>query len=250
MKRVFFYILFSLFFVVLRAQDVGEPTMQRVMSKEWNFSLFLNTSGGGIGFQHGRTPNYSNKYYWETDIVYSVHYKSVRGKNANFINPRSFCYGKLHDLFLWRLGYGYQRTTNHKPYWGGVQVRYFFSAGFSLGIGLPTYLEIAYYDTIGIFLTTRIERYNPEKHNLSNIVGGAPWHERFHKLAFRPGFYAKTGVNFDFSKNEYRIRALEVGLSLDMVFPYLQQIAHNKSKPFYFNAYLAFNFGRKKAQYE
>lgn len=238
--------LFSAFPVV--AQDRGEAELHKVIVKEWNISLFLNTSGGGIGFQHGRTPTYYDKHFWEIDFLYNAHEKSVRAKNPYYSGATSYCYGKLYDLFFLRGGYGYQRTIHQKPYWGGVRIRYTLSGGFSLGMGLPVYLYI-YKVTEGGFIQVA-ERYDPEKHNLDNIIGRGPLLRGFLETAFRPGFYFKTGLNFDFSKNEETMHILEIGATIDMLFPPLQQMAYNKAKPFYLCGYIAYNFGKRKGNYE
>lgn len=222
------------------AQDVGE-FYHDVTVKEWNFDIFANTSGFGIGFQHGRTPDILNKHFWEIDLLYNQHPKSVRSINAMYEGVRPCRYGQLYTLFFLRGGYGYQRTLHQKPYWGGVQIRYTLSAGPCLGIGIPNYVEIINYNT-GF---SEIVRYDPDKHNLNNILGGAGMFRGILQTTFRPGFYAKTGVNFEFSRSDYRLHALELGVSVDMVFPYIQQMAFNDAKKFYFCAYLAYCFGKK-----
>lgn len=233
----------------LFSQDVGEPEMQQVKSTQWDLSLFVHTSGGGIGYRYGKTPDHFNKHLLEINFLLHFDYKSVRGRNNYFPYSRPFSYGKLYDLAFFRTGYSYQRILSHKPYWGGVEFSYFFNGGFSLGIGLPTYLEIAYFSASGNYIT-KIERYDPEVHTLGNIVGGASFFDRFHKIAIRPGFYAKTGVNFDFTKNNNNIQMLEVGFAIDMIFPPLQIMAFNERNPFYLSAYIAYHFGRKKGIYD
>ena len=88
-------------------------------------------------------------------------------------------------------------------------------------------------------------RYDPEKHNLNNILGGARWYTGIFESIFRPGFYAKTGLSFDFAKSDYKLDALEVGLQAQMIFPFIQQMAFNPAKKFYLSGYLSFNFGKK-----
>lgn len=229
--------------------DVGEAEMETITISEWNISLVLNTSGGGFGFQYGKTPKYKNKHLWELEFSYYINYKAVLGKT--YSQGRSFQYGKLYDFFFLRGGYGYQRIIAHKPYSGGVQIRYFFSAGAVLQFGLPTYLEIIEIDPDGLFYT-KTERYNPADpdHYLGNIYGAASFFSRFHKISVRPGFYGKTGLNFDFSNNPLKMQVLEVGVSMDMVFPFVKQMHENKAKPAYFYAYLAYSFGKKKPKYE
>ncbi|MCL2246552.1 MAG: hypothetical protein FWC10_05505 [Lentimicrobiaceae bacterium] len=249
MKKLFLSFALGICCCFLYAQEieVGEAEMEVITVKEWNILLCLNTSGFSIGFQQGKTPNAKDKHFWEVEFSYCMHHKAVLSRVP--FGGRSYCYGKLYDLFFLRGGYGYQRIITHKPYYGGVQIRYFFSAGASICFGLPTYLEILIRDTI-VGNHMKIERYNPDIHNDNNIYGGARVFDRFHKIAVRPGVYAKTGLNFDFSKNPLKTQALEVGFSMDIVFPFIQQMAFNRKKPAYFYAYIAYSFGKKKPRYE
>lgn len=224
-----------------RAQDVGE-FYHDVTTKEWDIELFAHTSGVGVGFQHGRTPDLNNKHFWEVEFLYNQHPKSVRSVNVYYEGVRPFRYGQLYTLFFLRGGYGYQRTLHQKPYWGGVKVSYNLSAGASLAIGLPNYVEVLNYNT-GF---SEIVRYDPEIHNLNNILGGAGMFAGILHTAFRPGFYVKTGLNFEFSRNDYKLNALEVGLCADMVFPFIRQMAFNDPKKVYLAGYLAYQFGKKK----
>ena len=237
---------------ILHGQDinVGDVEWRKVILKEWNIDIFLNTSGGGIGFQHGLTPDYYNKHFWEIDALYNVHHKAVRARNPYFTNAKPYAYGKLCDLFFLRGGYGYQRTIHQKPYWGGVRIRYTLSGGFSLALAMPVYLYIAQYAHDGTMSGQTVERYNPEQHDIGDIIGRASFFQGIGKTRPHPGFYFKTGFTFDFSKDEYTIHALEIGGTIDMVFPFVQQMAYNKAKPFYLCAYIAYNFGKRKGPHE
>jgi len=241
-----FVFIFSCFLLNAQEIDVGESAIELITVKEWNILFCLNSSGFSIGYQHGKTPKYNDKHLWELEFSYNIHHKAVLQKS--YPEGRAFHYGKLYDLFFLRGGYGYQRTFTHKPYYGGVQIRYFFSAGVSICFGLPTYLEILYVDSL---ITIKIERYDPDIHNANpSILGAAGFFDRFHKIAVRPGFYGKTGINFDFSKDPLKIQMFEVGVSMDMVFPFIQQMAEQRTKPAFFCAYIAYSFGKKKPRYD
>ena len=251
-RMVFCIILFFIFqflnlHSVAQEIEVGEAEMEMITIKEWNVFIQLNSSGFGFGFQQGKTPNYKDKHLWEVEFSYCIHHKAVLGRTQ--YDGKIFSYGKLYDLFFLRGGYGYQRILTHKPYYGGVQIRWLFSAGASICFGLPTYLVIVKPDT-GLFFHTEVERYNPEKHGLGDIYGAAPFFDRFHKIAVRPGFYGKTGINFDFSNHPLRMQVLEVGVSMDMVFPFIKQMAYQRTKPVYFYGYIAYAFGKKKPRYD
>ncbi len=249
-SRTVVVVLFLFAIFSLEAQEVGETEIIQVKSREWNLSFFLNTRGAGIGFQVGKLPDYRNKHYFETDFLYSMHYKQLRAQSVYWEESRPFCYGKLYDLFFWRVGYGYQRILHHKPYWGGVEVRYSFSFGFALGLGFPVYLDVLYVTYPDMNYIVQTERYDPNIHDVSNILGGAEWYYSFKGVAFRPGAYAKTGLSFDFSKDQYRSHILEVGISADAVFPFIQQMAFNNPTPVFLNAYISYSFGKKKGLYE
>jgi hypothetical protein len=254
MYKVLFFlfsVLLSPFSLLAQEIEVGEAEMELITIKEWNIFLQLNSSGFGFGFQQGKTPNYKDKHLWEIEFSYCIHHKAVLGRR--FPDGRTFSYGKLYDLFFLRGGYGYQRIITHKPYYGGVQIRYFFSAGASLCFGLPTYLEVIklhQIDSVTYYPYTEVERYDPDKHPLGDIYGAARFFDRFRKIAVRPGFYGKTGFNFDFSRNPLRMQVLEVGISMDMVFPFIKQMAYNRTKPVYFYGYIAYSFGKKKPRYD
>lgn len=247
-SKACFFMLFLFIPFWVEAQERGEAQGERVYIKEWNFSLILNTSGGGIGFQHGRTPNYFDKHFWEIDFLYNIHQKSVRARNPYYSGVSAYTYGKLADLFFLRGGYGYQRTIHQKPYWGGVRVRYTLSGGFSLGMAMPVYLYISYITPTGFQQVA--ERYDPSIHNIDNIIQRGPILKGIFETKLHPGFYFKTGFNFDFSKDEATIHIIEIGGSIDMIFPFVEQMAYNKTKPFYLCAYLSYNFGKKKGHYE
>lgn len=251
-KGVFLFLLFWLSPIFLQAQDVGDADMQQVTSREWELEIFLNTSGGGAGFQYGWTPDYFNKHFWETNLWYHQPPKAVRGRNSYYTESKAFSYGRLYYTFFLRAGYGYQRTLHHKPYWGGVQIRFTLSGGFSLGMGMPVYLKILKLNEDNLYYYEEIERYDPENkdHDLSNIIGNAGFFKGIGHTTLRPGFYAKTGLQFDFSQNNLKIHVVEVGVTVDMVFPFLQEMAYNKSTPCYINAYIAYHFGKKRLIYE
>ena len=240
LHKVLLTLMLAAIFSISLAQNVGEYHHD-VTTKEWNFQIFAHTAGFGGGFQHGRTPDLYNKHFWEIQFMSNKHPKSVRSVNAYYENVRPIRYGQLYTLFFLQGGYGYQRTLHLKPYWGGVQIRYTLSAGPALGIGIPNYVEVLNYNT-GF---SEIVRYDPEKHNLNNILGGASWYTGIAETIFRPGFYAKTGLTFDFAKSDYKLRSLEVGAQIQMVFPFIQQMAFNPAKKFYLTGYLSFNFGKK-----
>ena len=68
----------------------------------------------------------------------------------------------------------------------------------------------------------------------------------FNKLKVTPGAYAKGGLRFDYGKYNEMISALEVGLIGEFYSKAIPQIAYSKANKFFFSAYVALVFGRRK----
>ena len=56
------------------AQDIADSTEHVVTAREWNFNIEINTSGAGLWFQKGWTPDYYNKHFFEVGGVYNRHH--------------------------------------------------------------------------------------------------------------------------------------------------------------------------------
>jgi hypothetical protein len=257
---VLFLIFSTIFPTILLAQDATEADtvdMGLLLRKEKSGNIMISTLGYGAGFRFGFNKTYYKNRMFEFDLLEMKAPTQVRRYNENFPNPRSYVYGKLNNLFIIRAGIGRQVLLNRKPYWGGVEVRGFYYGGLDLGFARPNFLYIAYYTVIDnqiILDHTSLERYDPEKHFpyiganpncLCDIYGRGPFLSGFSKIKIYPGLYVKGGFNFEFSALNDRIKALEIGASVD-VFPKPVPIMAFKDANYYFlTGYLSFHFGKR-----
>ena len=79
-RQGFLIIFFLSLLLILKGQERGAVEAERVFVKEWNATIKLHTNGFGVGFEHGRMPNYFDKHFWEVNFQYVIHPKSVRAK--------------------------------------------------------------------------------------------------------------------------------------------------------------------------
>lgn len=244
----------------LWAQDIAEADtvdMGFLMRKEQSGNIMLHTLGYGFGYRFGTNKTYYQNRMFEFDILEMKAPNQVRRYNENFPNPRSYVYGKLNSLFIIRAGIGKQHLLNRKPYWGGVEVRAFYYGGLDIGLAKPTYLYINYYSVQNnqlIVERTNLERYNPEKHfpyiganpnDLSDIYGRGPILSGFSKIKFYPGLYAKGGFNFEFSSQNDRIKAIEIGAAVDVFPKPVPIMAFSSDNYVFITGYLSFHFGKR-----
>ena len=257
---IFFLTLICLYPTQVNSQDVSEADtvdMGYLLRKERSWNVMVHTLGYGGGLRFGINKTYYKNIMYDFDLLEMRAPNQVKQSNQNFANPRSYVYGKLNSLFILRAGMGRQFLLNRKPYWGGVEVRGFYYGGLDIGLAKPTYLYIAYYTVVDNVLEvdrTALERYDPEKHFpyiganpniLCDIYGRGPLLSGFNKIKPYPGLYFKGGFNFEFSKMNDRIKALEAGVTVDIFPNPIPMMAFSKADYYYLTGYLSYHFGKR-----
>ena len=91
----------------------------------------------------------------------------------------------------------------------------------------------------------QIERYDPEKHNLSNIFGRGPASRGVSEMKFYPGAFLKLGVNFEYSSYRNGIKAIEVGGILDAYPARIPIMTNTKNSFLYPTLYINLLIGKK-----
>ena len=257
---ILFLTLSLVFPLIIQAQDISEADtvdMGFLLRREKSGNIMLHTLGYGGGFRFGTNKTYYKNRMFEFDLLEMRAPNQARRYNENFSNPRSYFYGKLNNLYILRAGTGRQYLLNRKPYWGGVEVRAFYYGGFDIGFAKPSYLYIAYYSVVDnqiILERTVLERYDPEKHFpyiganpncLCDIYGRGPILSGLDKLKLYPGLYFKGGFNFEFSALNDRIKALEIGTTVDIFPQKVPIMAFKDPDLFFITGYLSFHFGKR-----
>lgn len=255
-KEVFIILLFFIFCISGYSQETQNINPEKgeefgkYVAKEWSLHFNMNTSGAALGFDWGKVKTIYHKYGFELFFDYNRHHKEVLGKNTGYTGATRYAYGKLNTLFFLKGGFNWERTIHQKPYWGGVSIRFRLATGFTLGIAVPTYLRVVYYPDGSLYGYEDIQRYDPEVHQIEDIIGRAPFWKGFSKMTLHPGGYLRLSMNFDFSKNANFMHAIEVGGTIDAVFPGIRQMAYSKKKNVFIGLYLSYRFGKKLGVYE
>ncbi len=249
MKCRVFPILLGLIlsFAWARAQEnvMYEDDTPLLYRKELSVGLQVHTSGIGVAMRRGKQLTITRKRMLELDLVSMKHPKEE--KTHVFKDSPGFVYGKLNYLTLLRTGWGYQRVLYAKGDRSGVEVRFNYSAGLSTAIVKPVYLDIIVRSGQYPFEQSRQEpqRYDPVKHQLSDIYGRSDFGYGMSELSIHPGGYFKSGFSFEFGKNDKNIRALETGAVIDVFPKAIPIMAYAKNNNYYFSLFLSVYFGGK-----
>lgn len=233
---------------VLYAQTevVYDTSKNIILLKERSFGAIFHTQGWGMKFSKGYNKTAFNRRMLVIELAEMQDPKQIRIINPYFTNAKSYHYGKLNSVFILRGSYGNHKQLNRKPYWGGVELRFLYMGGVSLGLAKPVYLYILNITAPGDFVySTSLEKYDPDKHSVDDIYGRASFTKGFNEMKFYPGLHGKVGFDFDYASYRNKLKSLEVGAMLDLFPIPVPVMAFNDPNYFFFTFYLNFNFGKR-----
>jgi len=219
--------------------------VQGLLKYEKSGALIIHSSGWGIGYRSGKHLTGYKKLMTEFEFVGMKHPKEIKSINPYYQGTRSYVYGKKNVLFLLRPGIGIQKVINEKPYWGGLQVRYFYYGGPSIGLLKPVYLNIIKHSSNPDVATRVIEKYDPSKHNVENIFGKAPFVKGINELKINPGIYGKFGFNFEYGTMQESMKILEFGVVVDYFPKAMSIMAYIPDEHFFISFYLSLQIGNR-----
>ena len=216
-----------------------------IYTKQFQAGISLNTNGYSLNARRSWSPTAFFERGLEFDIAMIRHPKEVNDYNYYYIGGNNYAYGKLNSLYTMRFGFGEKHEIAEKIDVGSVEINYFYYGGLALGGVKPIYLEINKAPIGSGSVNVSTERYDPNEHNLNNIVGGVPFTKGFSEMQFYPGIYAKFGLDFDYKISTQKIGTLEAGMIVDYYFREVPIMAKTKNYSYFLAFYLSINFGKK-----
>lgn len=223
------------------AQLPAEQNNKAGFRKSAYGGIVLHTQGMGFNLCFSKFKTATTKKLFSFDLVSMKHVKEVKSFGVIDKNAKGFVYGKLNSLYIIRFGYGRKKILHEKLREQAVEISYTWIVGPSVGMAKPVYLEV--FNIVGE--TIQVEKYDPEKHNLTNIFGRGPGSRGISEIKFYPGAFLKLGLTFEYSAYRGSIKAIEVGGVLD-VYPQKIPIMTNTRNNFlYPSLYINLLIGKK-----
>jgi hypothetical protein len=222
----------------------GELTEEQKVfyRNEKTAGLLLNTDGFGISYREGKRLDYLNKRLFEIDFGIIKHPKEVRLSNPYYQTTKSFVFGKLNSLFFIRGGIGHQHEIFSKADQGGVAIRYFYSAGPAIAIYKPIYYKIIY-PVSASNIETIDEKFELSIHQPGDIYSKSAFSKGLDETKFLPGLYAKGGFNFEYSKEDIVIHAIELGISVNAFPKKIPIMATEDNKAVFLSVFVSYRIG-------
>ena len=232
--------------VTVKTNENTYDDVKLLYRNEATFGFLVHTNGLGLNFRRGWHVTAASRRILEFEAVNFRHPKETKVVNQYVDNPKGYFYGKLNSVFLLRVGFGYQNTIYTKPEKSGVEIRYVFIVGPSLGLAKPVYLDIIEGNPTPhgepLIVT---ERYDPAIHDQDNIYGRGPFLRGVGETKFYPGAFTKLGLNFEHGPLDNDIRFVETGIILDCYLKGIPMMANINPNQFLLSLYLNFSFGSR-----
>ena len=215
-----------------------------ILEKEISGGIIIHTQGLGGELRISKNKTASKKQSFEFELLSMKSPKQYKTINPYFANSKSFIFGKLNHVYFLRVGYAEHKLISRKPYWGGIELRYFYTGGVSLGIAKPIYLYILKMVDQQIYEYTS-ERYDPDEHSIEDIYGRAPFIKGLNEVKFYPGAYAKAGFSFELGVYKSKTNYVEVGAVIDALPFGIPMMAFNNKKNIFLTFFLSYQIGSR-----
>jgi len=234
-KRGFILFICSfLFFCSAFSQGEIDNEQKIFFRNEKSWAISLNTNGFGGDFRKGTRINAFRKFIWEIDMNYVKNPKETKISNS-YAQLNQYVYGKTHFAWETRGSVGFQREIFRKIDKTGVAIRYFYNAGPSIILLKPIYYQVAVGDGV--------EDQQFELYASQYIYGRSSFFKGINEMKVDPGVYLKTGLSFEYSKQDVRLQALEVGAVASAFLNEVEIMASHNSR-FLFSFFVSFRWGR------
>lgn len=235
-------VLFLIGIHSLYAQGEISEEQKVFYRNEKTMGLILTTNGFGVSYREGKRLDFLNKRLFEVDFGVIRDPKEVKLSNPYYQTSKSFVFGKLNTVVSLSGGIGHQHEIFSKADQGGIAIRYFYSAGPILAIYKPIYYKVIY-PVSTTRSETRDEKFQTAIHQVGDIYSKAALTKGLKETKVIPGLYGKAGFNFEYSKEDKVIHAIELGLSLSAFPKKIPIMASTENKAVFLTIFVSYRIG-------
>ena len=209
--------------------------------------VILHTNGWGAHFTYGTSKTAFKFRIYQLEVVGMKHPKEIKVYSPRTFDnsARSFVLGKINNFFIIRPTFGIRHMKYDKIRKSGVSVGWTYRIGPSLGFTKPIYMEL---DDANDGGGSYVERYDPNIHPVSDILGRASGLKGFGELQIQPGVHGAFALNFEYDAERTGIKGIEVGTTADF-YPLgeieIMSSDYATNSQLFFNFYVCVQFGKK-----
>lgn len=210
--------------------------------KHTAFGGKLTSDGYGIFIEMARARSVRKALLFQVDFAERKHIKEEK-QQGPFSTTAPLIYGKINYFYPLKLGVQMQYLLGNKGNKNGVSITGNLGGGLSLGLLRPYLLDV---DKQGDRTFVGYESADSSYFLNGPYYGGPNFGTGWKNVKVTPGLYIKPAVRFDYGKFNEMVNAIEVGLTGEFYSKKIPQMIYTKQQQFFFSAYVAVVFGRRK----
>jgi len=234
----------------------AQEELENVYEREFSVGARLNTDGWSGFLEKGYRSSRTKVTFFQFEFAEKKDPKEDKKSGAikgvdqyGFVySEKPYIYGKQNNFYQVKIGIGQQRLIGGKANKNGVLVNAFYYGGLSIGLLKPYYVN-AIDPVDGVTVRTikygESVEYNQAFLDRDKIIGGGGFGKGWGEVSVAPGVHAKTGLRFDWARFNEVVSALEVGVNAEYYTKDVAIMVSNDPKKFFFNAYIALQFGKR-----
>jgi len=226
----------------INAQIKAEEEGVIAFKKHYAFGIKLISDGYGITFEKGYAKSVRSATLFQLEISERKHQKEEKQTNP-FAPTSPIIYGKVNFFYPVKLGVQKQFLLGNKSNKNGVSITANIGGGISLGLLRAYEVEV---DKNGERTFIRFDSEDSLLFKNGPYYGGPGLGKGWNHLKLTPGLYVKPGLRFDYGRFNDLVSAIEVGVAAEFYTKKIPQMFDNKEKQFFFSAYFALLFGKRK----
>ena len=224
---------------MVKLEEEGVITLR----KHTVFGAKLTSDGYGGFIEIGRAQSVNRSLLFQLEITERKHEKEEKQSNSVFGETRPFIYGKINYFYPVKLGVQLQQLLGNKGNKNGVSITGNLGGGLTLGLLRPYLFDD---DVDGERKWVGYESADSLYYLDGPAYGGPGFGTGWNKLKVTPGAYIKPAVRFDYGRYNEMVTAIEVGVMGEFYSKKIPQMIYQKQRQFFFSAYVALVFGRRK----
>lgn len=221
-----------------------------IFQKQSVYGLNFNTDGWSVFLEKGRYKTITKTNFWWLSFGEKHHPKEEKiptiSSTGGILIVSSYTFGKINNFYSLNLGLGSQKLLGGKGNKNGVAVSLIYGGGFSAGLLRPYYLEVLNPSTARREVIKYTGTNKLDFLNASNILGRGGLTRGWDEIKFVPGFQARTALRFDYGRYNEMVSAVEIGLNASYYTQNMPMVLDVPERKFFFNAYAAICFGKRK----
>jgi hypothetical protein len=189
---------------------------------------------GGLIFKYSRAATKTSYHTFGLEMVNIKHPKEARYYS---FTGNTFIWGKQNYLYSVRLNYGRDWILFRKAPQQGVQINGNLSAGPSIGLQAPYYIE---YEGRGR------EQFNPAVHDFNYILGTGNIFQGIEDSEIKIGANVKASLSFEFGTFKTNVVGFETGFMMEAFANQVVIMPNAENRALYPNAFITLYYGSRK----